>query len=451
MSNTNEVEFTLKVMINKHKTKVLFAEIDSNFADVLLSFLTLPLGTIIKVLKKHYGEDQETRVNIGSITTLYNGLANLDIDHFETEAAKEMLLDPISAFDAECRKLKLDISDTNPTKYYPCQDWFCRFFRWSNISMHSDNTGRCSRCGKMMTKEVRADQKSREDGDSGVFTINTVSFLISDDLMMVPNVAVPTVKTLRNLGITNIDGAELMNVTFGFIEVMDLLKGSLLSRTPLTDIILDKREGNSTKPNFQPEILLSHEKEKEANFSSKNLLLKLIGQRSTNKLLFAQGDEAFIDFLFRLLTIPLGGVERLLGGNTCLRSIDNLYRSVTNLIDGKYLATPDIKTAWLTYSDFGNQPVAIYAQGDRNYVNFVKGPKMCMVSDDLTVTPSSMSSSLSILSELNIKVSDVETVEMQIGLHEGLSILKASLTSASALTDALKINHMIKKQPKQEH
>ncbi|KAL8031326.1 hypothetical protein ABFX02_13G016800 [Erythranthe guttata] len=424
MSDTKEVEFTLKVMINKQKTKVLFAEIDS-----------LP-----------------------TITNLYNGLANLDIDHFETEAAKEMLLDPVSAFDAE--RLR-----------------------------------------------------TREDGDNGVFTINTVSFLISDDLVMVPNVALPTVQTLRNLVITNIDGAcfsdgrpsllpnhcsrddrpilclvlgrpsegyrsltvlgtvvrflylffgrpsevchqslvwgrpsrELMNVTFGFNE------GSLLSRAPLTDIILDKSEGSSTKPNFEPEILLSHEKEKEANFSSKILLLKLIGQRSTNKLMFAQGDEAIIDFLFRLLTIPPGGVERLLGGNTCLRSIDNLYRSVTNLIDDKYLATPDIKTVWLTYSDFGNQPVAIYAQGDQNYVNFVKGQKMCMVSDDLTVTPSSMSSSLSILNEMNIKLSDVETMEMQIGLHEGLSILKASLTSASALTDALKINDMIKKQPKQEH
>ncbi|KAL7128793.1 hypothetical protein ABFS83_13G018200 [Erythranthe nasuta] len=434
-------------MINKQKTKVLFAEIDSSFADVLVSFLTLPLGTIIKVLKKHYGDDQETRVTIGSITTLYNGLANLDISHFETEAAKEMLLDPVRSFDVERRKLKLDISDTNPTKYYPCHDWICRFFRWSNVRMHSDNTGRCGRCGKTMTKEVR----TRGDGDSGVFMINTVSFLISDDLVMVPNVGVPTVQNLRDLGITNIDGGELMNVAFGFNEVMDLLKGSLLSRTPLTDIILDKREGNSTKPNFESEILLSHENEKEADFSSKNLLLKLIGQRSTNKLMFAQGDEAFIDFLFRLLTIPLGGVERLLGGNTCLRSIDNLYRSVTNLIDNKYLATPDIKTVWLTYSEFGNQPVTIYAQGDRNYVNFVKGPKMCMVSDDLTVTPSSMSSSLSIMNEMNIKVSDVETVEMQIGLHEGLSILKASLTSASALTDALKINHMIKKQPKQEH
>lgn len=44
MADAKEVEFTLKVRMNKQKTKVLFAEIESNLADVLLSFLTLPLG-----------------------------------------------------------------------------------------------------------------------------------------------------------------------------------------------------------------------------------------------------------------------------------------------------------------------------------------------------------------------------------------------------------------------
>lgn len=47
MSDAEEVKFSLKVMINKEKTKVLFAESDSDFVDVLLSFLTLPLGSIV--------------------------------------------------------------------------------------------------------------------------------------------------------------------------------------------------------------------------------------------------------------------------------------------------------------------------------------------------------------------------------------------------------------------
>lgn len=47
MSDAKEVKFSLKVLINKQKTKVLFAEAESDFSDVLLSFLTLPLGKIV--------------------------------------------------------------------------------------------------------------------------------------------------------------------------------------------------------------------------------------------------------------------------------------------------------------------------------------------------------------------------------------------------------------------
>ncbi|KAL7087048.1 hypothetical protein ACP275_13G041400 [Erythranthe tilingii] len=409
-------------MINKQKTKVLyFAEVDSDFADVLLSFLTLPLGKIVRVLKKRYGEDQESPVNIGSLTTLYDGLANLDSVHFfSTEVDKQTLLNPISSFDAELGKLKLDVSDSKSTKYFTCGNWHCVYSRSLNISIHCD-TGRCL-CGSMMNREVIIINKSQVDnggGGCGVFTMNKVSFLISDDLRMLPNVAaVPIVQTLRNLGITDTDGAELRNVTFGFSE------------------------------------------------------------KSTNKLLFAQAGEDFVDFLVSLLTIPLGGVECLLGGNTCLTSMDNLYASIADLINEKYLASPDIKHKlmnpklpqgymskkqilplseqvvlyycrennqykdWLSYSSAAADPVIRYAEG-----NYVKGPKMYMVSDDLTVTPSSMSSTISVLNELKVSLSDIEEVEVCIGLQEGLSILKASLTSTSALTNGLKISPSLSQQP----
>ncbi|EYU34023.1 hypothetical protein MIMGU_mgv1a0195142mg, partial [Erythranthe guttata] len=68
-----DVSFSLKVMINKDKNKVLFALIDADFADVLLSFLTLPLGKIVKVLAKHYGEEEDRAPVVGSLTSLYNG------------------------------------------------------------------------------------------------------------------------------------------------------------------------------------------------------------------------------------------------------------------------------------------------------------------------------------------------------------------------------------------
>ncbi|KAL8531521.1 hypothetical protein ACS0TY_008206 [Phlomoides rotata] len=145
-------------MLNKEKTKVLFAEAGSDFADVLLSFLTFPLGRIVKVLEKHYGDKAPV---LGSITSLYKGLANLDTLHFSTSAAKQMLLHPKSLY-------------------------------------YENSAGACS-CGSLLNKEVVVHVH-----EGGGFTSKTASFIISDDLRMMPYTT-GFVSTLTNLGITAAD------------------------------------------------------------------------------------------------------------------------------------------------------------------------------------------------------------------------------------------------------
>lgn len=82
VSKSEEVKFSLKVVMNKEENKVLFAEVDSSLAEVLLSFLTLPLGTIVRLLVKHYANEPPS---IGSLNTLYQGLVNLDSSNFWTD------------------------------------------------------------------------------------------------------------------------------------------------------------------------------------------------------------------------------------------------------------------------------------------------------------------------------------------------------------------------------
>ncbi|KAI3457339.1 hypothetical protein Pfo_014002 [Paulownia fortunei] len=477
MSDAKEVKFSLKVMINKQKTKVLFAEADSDFADVLLSFLTLPLGKIVRVLEKHYGDKAPV---IGSLTTLYNGLANLSSVHFWTEYGKQMLLDPRNSLEAECRKLKLNVDDTQPMKYFRCGDRDCKMKRSPYVSMYYD-TRKCD-CGKSLNKAMGISEsktQAADNGGDGVFSEEGMSFLITDDLQMAPNVPGSIIQTLINLGITGTDGAELRLVTLGFNEIMDLLKLSLLSKTPLTDFIFPRRRRMNCLTGEDP----LHQMEKESSSDSeKMIIVKAMVQKSTNKLLFAQAEEDFVDFLFSLLIIPLGGVEYLLGSNTSLKNIHNLYKSIDNVIDDKYLRTPDTKTRlikpdlppkYLSKNQIFSlteqmTPTIYYFEsitGPQNCTvekgswmcfkdpkgegSYVKGPGTFIVTDDLTVTPSCMISSLSVLNRLKIPLSDVREMELQIGLEEALSILKASLTSPSALTNGL-IKPILKKQQKQE-
>ncbi|KAI3457338.1 hypothetical protein Pfo_014001 [Paulownia fortunei] len=446
MSDVKDVKFSLKVMINKQKTKVLFAEADSDFTD------------------KHYGDEAPV---VGSLTILYNGLANLDSVHFWTEGGKQMLLNPRSSFEAECRKLKLNVDDTRPTKYVTCGDRDCKRKRSPYVRMYYD-TMKCD-CGKSLSKEMgigetksQAADDGDSDGDGGVFTINTASFIICDDLRMAPNIPGSIIQTLINLRIT----------------IMDLLKGSLLSKTPLTDLILGKRRRTNCVTGDS-----LHQMKKESSCNSKKMIVKAMVQKSTYKLLFAQVEEDFEDFLLSLLIIPLGGVECLLGSNTPLRNIDNLCRSIANLSDDKYLRTSDTKNRlikpelppkYLSKNQIFSlteqmTPIIYYFEsvtGRSNFTlekgcwmrfkdpkgegSYVKRPGRFMVTDDLNVIPLFMASTLPILNALKIPLSDVKELELNIGLEEASSILKASPTSIFALSDGL-INPILEKQLKQEH
>ncbi|KAL7086718.1 hypothetical protein ACP275_13G017800 [Erythranthe tilingii] len=467
-----EFVFNLRYMTSKYKSKVLFAEATSNFVDILLSFLTMPLGTIVSVLKEFY-----EKVSIGSLTSLYDGLSDLHNDHFLTEGCKKMLLNPRSSFDRVCSRLKHNVNDTRqPTEYFMCENWPCPDSRdLLNISMDYD-IGRC-KCGESLKKKIRLEEyagKAHDDCDGdGVFTVINASFVVSDDLRVVPNVEGSVMETLKNLGITEMDGAEFDKTTFGLNEFMDLLKGSFSPRPPLTEVLIGERWMGL---NREPRTLF-HEMENETTSNFKKMILKVMVEKSTNKLLFAQSNGDFVDFLCSMLTIPLGGVERLLGGKTCLEYIDNLYRSLENINGDKYLKNPDTKSRltnsklphgymspdgiipssdeippqlfyhydvetgkkWLSGSieDSGQACPTEFQKHNGYYVK--RGITMYMVTDDLTITPLNMNSSFSVLDRLDIPLSDVEEVEVHVGLQECLSILKASLTSTCALSNGLRI------------
>ncbi|GER43105.1 hypothetical protein STAS_19943, partial [Striga asiatica] len=461
--------FTLKVMINKDKTKVLFAEAESDFFDVLLSFLTLPLGKIAKILVEHYGDDKP---RVCSLTPLYNSLANLDVLHFHSETSKQMLLNPKSVFDKECRKLKLNLSDSEPTKYFTCRG---ASSGKHNFTMNYNNV-RCD-CGITMSTETKF---FAEYGDDRAFCRKGATFIIGDDMRVAPNVSGSVLRTLAEVGIRDIKGAEMRNVTFGYNEIIDLLKGTLVSRTPLTDVIIGEAQSNSR-------VFIPKTEEATVSNSEKIMILKVMIQKSTQKLLFAQAEDDFADFLFSLLTIPLGGALSLLGTNTGVTSLDNLYTSVEKINGDKYLtkdwtkfrktelpigyispnqllpmtetgiselhfvgasalpghidylspSTVTYRTSYSLKCPTYKTSNLIHLKSPKGNGNYVKGPTIYMVTDDLTVTPLCLTSSLSILDQLGIPLSDVEELEINIGLEEALSILKASLASTSALTNGL--------------
>lgn len=201
---------SLKVVMNKEKTKVLFAEANSDFINVLLSFLALPLGKLVTILSESYGAATVP----GSLNTLYAGVSNLDETYFCSRNAKQMLLNPQSSCRADFCELALDICNSPQSYFFVCPKPDCRRLGKKHDFSYSAGLATCD-CGKSLSLLYLVDDETLGDGG---FTVSPLSFIVTDDLRVAP-IVIGTIRTLCNLGIIDTPGAEIMFSSFGVDEV----------------------------------------------------------------------------------------------------------------------------------------------------------------------------------------------------------------------------------------
>ncbi|KAK1412423.1 hypothetical protein QVD17_33668 [Tagetes erecta] len=385
----------LKVFVDKKKKKVMFAEAEDDFVEILFSFLTLPLGTIARISSKHEAT-KDTKV--GSLDSLYESIENLDVKHFTNEHCKVALVSPNSSSLCLCQKLKIDLNNTKPV--------------------------------------------DASVGDV-VFLKKRTSFIVTDDLNVIPVMLDTSITLLKSLGVEYIDLLEERTMDFGLQEFSSLLKWSLVTNTPLTNLVLGE-----TRPNVctcSPCIknsLTSKYLPILSSSSTQRQTVKLLIQKSKKKVLCAQVENFFVEMLFSFLTIPLGNAKRLTKDNSPLTGIDNVYNSISSLGDRDYLKSEEIKSTLLCPKLASNylrvtDLLPIYEK-DKNPGSFLKEQATYIVSDNLEIaaSPASMST-ISKFNALGIPNGDIEVMEVIIGEQEALLILKASLNSTSALTDCL--------------
>lgn len=198
-------------------------------------------------------------------------------------------------------------------------------------------------------------------------------------------------------------------------------------------------------PSFQLQISTAHIN----NFIKKKV--KVVVQKSNNKILLAQAAEDFVEFLFGFLAMPLGRIITLLGESFSSNgTVENLQNSLPNLAVGRHLKF-DALRKFLLYPemDFGSYHSLYFkVEWSRDFYygsksdssseeetfhltrkvgpvmkiehpkEYVKGPTMFLVTDDLVVTPFSSMSFITYLHSLKVSPSDVEEHEINIGTEE---------------------------------
>ncbi|CAL4965309.1 unnamed protein product [Urochloa decumbens] len=245
--------------------------------------------------------------------------------------------------------------------------------------------------------------------------------------------------------------------------------------------------------------------------------MKLLIDRKSKRVLFAEAGKDVVDFLFSLVALPIATAVKLVGTEAVVGSVGNLYASI-NKLDSTYVVQPgDTKDAllrptvlspaasssnssllrlpaappapssgqpktyfkcsnnyssgYISYSGVGSCSTYVTdASGTscpncRNQMTtalkyvapsseqqaaaekaasaaggaakgFVQGIVTYTVLDNLTVTPMSAISSITLLNTFAVKdIGDLQEKTVQLGYDEGLAILKASLESKTVLTD----------------
>ncbi|WCJ19520.1 hypothetical protein M5689_001807 [Euphorbia peplus] len=242
---------------------------------------------------------------------------------------------------------------------------------------------------------------------------------------------------------------------------------------------------------------------------SSKVKLKLLIDKKNHKVLFAEASKDFVDFLFSIISLPLGKIVNLITKDQMVGCIGNLYDSIESLSE-TYIQSPQgvesllnpksmvssqnpllliegrkelytclsqgsycskcysIKTTYhrhvadnpdtacprcglamtckVTFVESGSGGAKQVASGSGG--GFVEGVATYMVMDNLEVKAMNPTSSVSMLTNFfNIKdLASLEEQVVDVGVEEGLRILQMSLQSKDVLTTVFLGNYVEKKQ-----
>jgi len=214
MASNQEATIPLKFWVDEEQNSIIVAEASGDFVDVLFSFLTLPLGTIIKLVSKNQPHQP---LEIGCIDNLYQSAENFNPNVFWNRICQQMLLSPRNPSESACHRLKLKVDHTVPTKYFMCN--YCS--KGSKLLLSTFVDASCY-CGKWMKKEIKLLEESKEEGSwgNGVFVKGDAMFLIFDDLRVLNSSPGNTVQQLLQLGYKDLNKLKEMPVNVGMKEVI---------------------------------------------------------------------------------------------------------------------------------------------------------------------------------------------------------------------------------------
>ncbi|KAG2307735.1 hypothetical protein Bca52824_027483 [Brassica carinata] len=434
---------SLKLLVDEKRNKVVLAEADQGFVDVLISLLALPMGKIASLMENH--------------KICRQSVADMGIEHFETEACKSMLQSPKSSYGIHCRKLKLNMGDTDATKFFICSNYFSEDDDCICLDEYSNfNTSRC-RCGE--------EQVGEEIGNSedGVFVKCRSSFIVTDDLKVSVNSIGVIMNVLNDLGYTGFSDLQETLLDVGFEEVLALLGCFFTSETPLTCAFLRKPCMTRTRKMQSPHVQNTEIVEPCRAFS-----VKVFVRKFDKEILYAECNADFIDALLSFLIFPLElvcSLSNILGCKSItfqFYQVPDYYSCSNNNMFGFLPSPSPVYECFVPRNSRDSWSCELARQIQWSMELLIIGgdivkmspnnPKVILeVHQDVTpvyLLYMNSFSTVGLLKKMQVNISELEEHQISISRAELISILRASLVSSSALTNGL--SNLLVKKPKEE-
>ncbi|KAK9059763.1 hypothetical protein SSX86_020467 [Deinandra increscens subsp. villosa] len=184
-TTTTSTVITLKLLVDKKGQRVLFAEAGKDFVDFLFSLLVLPVGTIVRLLKN--------RDMVGGFAELHKSVSDLKNDYTQPNWNNQDLLKPNSFLPEFSQRL------LNPTEGFPMISSYCMY-------CSDSRTGTVDPYGRGFVKE-------------------SVTFMVSDDLVVSPMPTMSSITLLNKFNIKNLGAIEERVVDVGQNETKTAPRG----------------------------------------------------------------------------------------------------------------------------------------------------------------------------------------------------------------------------------
>lgn len=216
---TCDSKLSLKLLIDPKAKKVLFAEAEKDCVDFLFHILSLPVSTVIRLLKTK-------GLNYGCLPNLYDSVENLNETYIQSNQDKNILLKPKSPVGIFSVPF-LALSDVPAQKIsYGCSRYACGSNSYSIYYVTDVPNSQCPNCEYPMSRKLTylvPQGVNKPVGTTGTgFVKEAVKYMVMDDLVVKPISVVSSITALNSyFNVKDVSSLQEKVVNLGMKEVFN--------------------------------------------------------------------------------------------------------------------------------------------------------------------------------------------------------------------------------------